>query len=71
MANGVVFFGENHFSSLPGDGNGELLAVDASTGSVLLDTPLGSPILRGPIVVNGRVVVSTKADVVSSLSPTS
>jgi outer membrane protein assembly factor BamB len=71
VANGVVYFGENHFSTLPGDGNGELIAADASTGTVLLDTPMGAPIRRGPIVVNGRVVLSTTANVVSSLSPAS
>ncbi len=64
IANGVVYVG-----TWPQDGTGSLIAVDPATGAVLLDMPLGSPVMYGPVVVNGRLLVTTYDGKLRVLAP--
>jgi outer membrane protein assembly factor BamB len=61
VANGVVYIGEGFQDVAGAEGNGELLAIDAVTGSLVHTITLGQPIAFGPIVANGHLYVVTQA----------
>jgi eukaryotic-like serine/threonine-protein kinase len=63
LANGVAYVGEGYDSGFGGDGNGELFAVNASTGAVLKTLTLGSPIAGEPIVANAQLFAVSRTGV--------